>query len=305
MTSLAEMRRHALDAVRSTDWTDAGDRGSTEMFLMAYNAAVPFEYQVGQSVILTAELGNLDISSRDSGRASMDLGEAVAFMAKEIARPGSPARLSASDYERAALVQSVSGSLVMLAPSRGDLGAEVLDGVEAKTVTELALERLVALMPSEQVATDLDVDAILSTRSTSRRALGKVLDLAARSDGLRLSVSGSRDPQRAQVSADLAEELGSALRAENVGVSRRRVLGYLEGARTIRRRFYLMPESKGRELWGSVDEDVVSNMATMVDKMVFATLEVTQTSARSGMPARETFRLVEIERALDHPRLTD
>lgn len=304
MSSLDELRRTALDAVRGTNWADARDRFSTESFLMAYNSSVPVDYRVGRSVVLTAELGDLQASSRLTGRASLDLSQAVAFMAKDIAKPGSAARLTESDYERTPIMQTVSGNVLMLSTPRTDIETGLFDGVEIiENVTGMALERLVALMPSGPEVTRVDLDAILSTRPASRRAIGKLVEVAARSGGVSLSVGGGAQPHRSEVSTSLAESIQSAMDFEDTKVTTTRVLGYLEGARTLRRRFYLMPESRGGELWGSVDEQVVGRMATMVDHSVVATLEVTQTTERSGRPRRLTYRLVDIDRIAESPPL--
>lgn len=245
-----------------------------------------------------------------SGHAvpAVEAGQVLERFQRAVARVAKARRTRVSEVKRVTRADFLNAQLDVFAAAPGSLNillrphseepvgapAQGEIAVGESTWAEQAIVELLRILPEDE-KDSAALDAIVVADPVVRRAINDLVQ--GRPSSLQMDFSldrpigepvrGSLSPAQSKV---LRAELSESLEDEVVIELRR---GRLDGVRTRRRIFYLEVPG-GTELHGLVDEALLPDVLSRLEKTVVVQLQVVTTRARSGRAAQRRYRLIGI-----------
>lgn len=268
--------------------------------LLAFNDSVEPHLRIAaaSSDLFELEVGKPAIHAHDSASVVQHVAAAVAALGREIRlKDPNAASLHSVDYDRAPVfVDMYAGGLMSF---RGQQPGLAFNERPVDHLSARALERLANLLPeSERADVDEFVAVAESARVTTRRALREMAQVATAFDGFSVNLVRPDEVVSSTLTARQGTVVLERLSDETAHISRRELVGILDGARSRRRMFYLDVEDEGT-IEGFIDEDLVPDVLRLLTRRVQARLEVEQVVSKTGRRRRPTYRLTGLSEISD------
>lgn len=283
--------RADIDALNRRTGGDLLAQVSRAGLKVAFDKIAPpdLRFNTRGTTLEVSALNRVPIPSKRLSMVEEHFSRAVAAIGSEIREPGASRRISQADYASAPIyTRTTPDGLILFLASPSD---HAISGHRVESLAEQALTRLAELLPES--AEDPSLQARLDPlRTPSLRAVHEVAEAAKSMHGLTATLvkDGSRSVESV-VTNDQADWIANLLDDERTTVSRISVRGRLDGLRFKRRMFYLEPD-KGRDVIGTVDEQWVDPVKSLLNQPVDAILEKVTRVNRAGIQQQPAYRLV-------------
>ncbi|MEV0538234.1 hypothetical protein [Nocardia salmonicida] len=277
-----------------------------EQLLRSSLIAAEMHYERRQRSRLIVETPGSALSPRESAEIMNAIVDATAMFSRYRRNPRKSVVQIRADYRDAINLKAlVSGSNAMvfeIPPAPTIQGPELFAGEDMRSLTGYAVQDMCQVLP-EGPEDDLALDAVLSLPITQRVAIQQLVKAVAktqRSLGISI-VDDTYGADASEMHSVLLRDQAEVLQANLLESIRKTVrippmVGILDGMRTHRRIFFLERDGEP-DLFGSVAEEILSQLPSLIGKLVSVDLEKSVMVQRSGRSHRPTFRLLGIREA--------